>query len=86
MRRTQISLSDGQRKRLAARARADGVSEAEVIRRILDEGLGMQKPEDERLSAVDETAGLLAGAPGWPAWLRTVRGQGACDRLGELGL
>lgn len=86
MRRTQMYLTDAQRSRLAARARADGVSEAEVIRRILDEGLGIHAPDDDRLAAVDETAGLLADAPDWPEWLRDVRGRGADERLRELGL
>lgn len=86
MRRTQMYLTDAQRSRLAARARAEGVSEAEVIRRILDAGLGIDTADDERLAAVDETAGLLAGAPDWPEWLRDVRGEGADERLRELGL
>jgi hypothetical protein len=79
-------LSDAQRTRLAARARADRVSEGEVIRRILDEALGLQGDVAARLAAVDETAGVLASAPDWPDWLRRVRGDGAVKRLRRLGL
>jgi hypothetical protein len=81
MHRMRVALTAEQRRRLAARARAEGVSETAVIRRILDEALGVQKADDERVSAVDETAGLLADAPDWPDWLLAVRGKGARDRL-----
>src|SRR2546430_12705445 len=86
MRRTQMYLTNAQRTRLSARARASGVSEGEVIRGILDDALGLHGDEDARLAAVDETAGLLADAPDWPDWLRPVRGRGAGHRLRELGL
>lgn len=79
-------LTDAQRARLAARARAEGISEAEAVRRILDQALGLPGDADARLAAVDETAGLLADAPDWPEWLRRVRGPGADERLRELGL
>ncbi len=79
-------LTDAQRRRLAARARGEGVSEAEVIRRILDSALGLDEAADSRLTAVDEPAGLLAEAPDWPEWLGAVRGRGAAERLTELGL
>lgn len=79
-------LTNAQRNRLGARARSEGVSEGEVIRRILDEALGLQEDEAERVEAVDETAGLLADAPDWPEWLHELRGGGADDRLRELGV
>jgi len=79
-------LTDAQRTRLAARARAEGISEGEAIRRILDQALGLPGDVEARLAAVDETAGLLADAPDWPEWLRQVRGRGADERLRELGL
>jgi len=79
-------LTESQRRRLAARARAAGVSEGEAIRQILDEALGLQGDEEARLAAVDETAGLLADAPDWPDWLAQVRGDGADERLRQLGL
>jgi len=86
MRRTQMYLTAAQRNRLSARARIEGVSEGAVIRRILDEALGLDGDEDARTAAVDETAGILANAPDWPEWLSRVRGSGADDRLRELGL
>lgn len=86
MRRTQMYLTNAQRSRLSARARIEGVSEGAVIRRILDEALGLTEDEDARVAAVDETAGILADAPDWPEWLREVRGATADGRLRELGL
>jgi len=79
-------LTTAQRNRLSARARIEGISEGAVIRHILDEALGLDADEDARVAAVDETAGILANAPDWPEWLRSLRGRGADDRLGELGL
>ncbi len=79
-------LTNAQRSRLSARARIEGVSEGAVIRRILDEALGLTEDEDARVAAVDETAGILADAPDWPEWLREVRGATADERLHELGL
>lgn len=79
-------LTDAQRSSLAARARAEEISEAELVRRILDDALGLRGAAEERLAAVDETAGLLRDAPDWPDWLRGVRGHGADQRLRELGL
>jgi hypothetical protein len=79
-------LTDEQRKRIAGLARSEGVSEAEVVRRILDSALGAPDAREERLAAVDDTAGLLANAPDWPEWLARVRGHGADRRLRELGL
>jgi hypothetical protein len=86
MRRTQMYLTDAQRDQLAARARTEGVSEAKVIRQVLDEALGLSASDADRLEAVAATAGLLADAPDWPEWLRGVRGRGAAKRLSELGL
>ena len=79
-------LTEAQRHRLASRARAEGVSEAEVIRRLLDEALGLDGDGDERAAAVEEAAGILGDAPDWPEWLRQVRGRGADERLRDLGL
>lgn len=86
MRRTQMYLTDAQRHRLAERARIEGISEAEVIRRVLDDALELRGDVEARLAAVDETNGLLADAPDWPDWLRAVRGGGAGNRLRDLGL
>ena len=79
-------LTDEQRKKLGSLARSEGVSEAEVVRRILDRALGVPEALQERLAAVEDTAGLLADAPDWPEWLAKVRGKGADQRLRELGL
>jgi len=79
-------LTEEQRNKLASLARSEGVSEAEVVRRILDRALGMPDVREERLAAVDETAGLLGEATDWPQWLAKVRRQGADRRLKELGL
>lgn len=79
-------LTEEQRAKLAGLARDEGVSEAEVVRRILDRALGVRDERRERLEAVDETAGLLREAPDWPDWLAAVRGRGTDARLRELEL
>jgi hypothetical protein len=86
MQRTQIYLTAEQRRRVARRASDGGVSQAEVIRRILDEALGLGDPATERVAAVDATAGILPDAPDWREWLAGVRGAGASERLADLGL
>jgi hypothetical protein len=86
MRRTQLYLTDEQRERLARRAEDAGTSEAAIVRRILDEALGLDEGNAERLAAVDATAGLVADADDWPEWLQRVRGAGADRRLKDLGL
>ena len=86
MRRTQMYLTDAHRRRLAARARAEGVSEAEIIRRILDGALDLAGDREAQVAAVEETAGILADMPDWPDWLAAVRGRGADARLRELGV
>jgi len=79
-------LTDEQRRRLAARAQAEHVSEAEVVRRILDSALGPADDVEARVAVIRETSGILADAPDWPEWLAQVRGTGANQRLKELGL
>jgi hypothetical protein len=79
-------LTEDQRRRLAARARAERVSEAEVVRRILDAALGLTDDVDARVAVIEETSGILADAPDWPEWLARVRGAGADHRLKDLGL
>jgi hypothetical protein len=85
MKRTQIYISEEQDRRLVARAEDAGVSKAEVIRRLLDQGLGIDDGNAARVRAVDETFGLLPDAPDWPEWLATVRGASADARLRRLG-
>lgn len=86
MQRLQLYLTDEQKRRISQRANETGRSQAEVVRAILDRGLGILRGPDERLAAVDVTAGLLRDHPDWPEWLRDVRGTDASDRLGSLGL
>ncbi|MSO79403.1 MAG: ribbon-helix-helix protein, CopG family [Acidimicrobiia bacterium] len=86
MRRTQIYLTDEQRQRIARLAADGGLSQAAVIRRILDEALGVDNGARGRLAAVAATAGLLRDAPDWPEWLAGVRIRDADARLGVLGL
>ena len=85
MRRTQIYLTDEQDRLLAARSREQGLSKAEVIRRLLDERLGLDAT-GEREAAIRQTAGLLADYPDWPEWLSSVRGSPVSERLEALGL
>ena len=86
MHRTQIYLTDEQRLRIKRLAVDTASTQAAVIRRILDEALGVDDGERTRLAAVDATAGLLRDAPDWPEWLADVRGRDADARLGVLGL
>ena len=86
MQRTQIYLTDEQQRRIAGRAQDSRVSKAEVIRRILDQELGIVDGAADRLAAVDATTGILPDAPDWPEWLDAVRGEGSGRRLDALGL
>lgn len=85
MKRTQIYISEEQERRIAEHAEDAGVSKAAVIRRLLDQGLGIDDGADARVRAVDATFGLLPEAPGWPEWLASVRGASADARLHRLG-
>jgi plasmid stability protein len=49
--RTQIQLTEAQARRLRVRARRDGVSLAEVVRRCLDSGLDSGVPDRAELYA-----------------------------------
>jgi hypothetical protein len=86
MRRTQIYITDQQERRLAERARDEGVSKAEVIRRILDRAFGGDGGEAEALAVIRATAGICADYPDWQEWQRQVRGRSADARLGDAGL
>ena len=86
MRRTQMYLTEEQRKRLGQRARDSGTSEAEVVRGILDEALGISNGTDELLAAIRSTAGICKDYPDWPEWLKSVRGRTLDERLKDLGL
>jgi hypothetical protein len=85
MHRTQVYLTEEQRRRLALRAADDGTSQAEVIRRVLERELGiLLRGVGERVAIVNATAGVLADHPDWPEWLAAVRGVGSSER--QLGL
>jgi hypothetical protein len=87
MQRTQVYLTDEQRRLLDRRARDAGVSMAEILRRMLDEGLGIRDARADRVRAVDESAGILADDETWQEFLERVRRPGGADaRLGDLGL
>jgi hypothetical protein len=61
-RRTNIYLDDEQCEALDARADAEGVSRAELIRRYLDDALGRGRSDLEHdLALIEETFGTLAG-------------------------
>jgi Ribbon-helix-helix protein, copG family len=84
MHRTQIYITDEQERRIAARAADAGVSKATVIRRMLDEGLGIDDGAEARKRAIQATAGALPDAEDWPSWLAKVRGSGADEWLKRL--
>jgi hypothetical protein len=88
MRRTQIYLTDEQSAKIAQLADDRHASKAEVIRRILDEALGIGEDDDDAAdrAVIEATAGLCREYPDWPAWLESVRGQDADERLTSLGL
>lgn len=84
MHRTQIYITEEQERRVAARAADAGISKARVIRRLLDEGLGIDDGAAERRRAILATAGALPDADDWESWLARVRGGGADERLRHL--
>jgi hypothetical protein len=86
MRRTQIYIRDDQARRIAERADERGISQAEVIRQILDAALDTGDAEAEARAGIVATAGILRDAPDWPEWQRTVRGRLAAQRLDDEGL
>lgn len=59
MNRTQIYLTEEQRRLLGRVADREGVSIAEVIRRAVDEHLGRRAPSGDGEAALDRTAGAL---------------------------
>jgi hypothetical protein len=85
MLRTQIYITAEQERRIAARAADAGVSKAEVIRRLLNQGLELDDGTAERRGLIESTAGIVPDADGWETWLQRVRGDGAGARLEQLG-
>lgn len=88
MKRTQMYLTDEQRKRIAERARDEGLSQAAVIRRILDKALDIDDGHEARMAALRSTFGICKDYPPWQEWLAYVRGTegGADARLRRMGL
>jgi hypothetical protein len=86
MQRVQIYLSDEQRTRVARRASERHCAQAEIIRELLDRGLGISNESADAVTAIRETAGLLADSADWQTWQRSVRGRTANERLDSLGL
>ena len=86
MKRTQVYIREDQARRIAERAEERGVSQAEVIRQILDAALDLGDAEGEARAAILATAGILSQSPDWPEWQRSVRGRSASERLDDLGL
>ena len=86
MHRTQIYLTDQQWKLVGQRAMGEGISQSEVIRRVLDEALGLSDGTQRRVAVIDSTAGTSPDSLPWQEWLAEVRGSSAADRLTGLGL
>jgi hypothetical protein len=86
MKRTQIYITDEQDRLLGRRARAERLSKAEVIRRMLDRALHAGDPEAEARTIIRSTAGICADYPDWPEWQGAVRGKTADERLRAGGL
>jgi hypothetical protein len=87
MNRTQIYLTDEQRRRLDQRASDAGVPMAEVVRRILDEALDITTSRKARMRAVEESFGVLDDGETTDEFLARVRTPGGANaRLRKLGL
>lgn len=83
MRRTQIYIEEEQARRIKELARSRRVSQAQVIRQILDAALDPEDAEAEARAGILATAGIVRGAPDWPEWQASVRGRSAADRLSD---
>lgn len=59
MRRTQIYLDEDQDRRLAARARADGVTKSAVIREAVDQFLKRRSRRADMQAHLDATFGSM---------------------------
>ncbi len=58
MERTNIYLTEEQQNRLGDRAKDEGVTKSEVIRRLLDEGLGISRRKARVDEALDASRGI----------------------------
>lgn len=84
MHRTQIYITAEQDERIAERARDAGVPKAVIIRRMLDQGLGLDDGGEARRTAILASAGAAAEEDDWPTWLDRVRAGSAAERLADL--
>ncbi|MGH2445140.1 MAG: hypothetical protein ACRDGD_03785 [Candidatus Limnocylindria bacterium] len=77
MQRTPIDITTEQARELKQIARRRRVPMAHVIRQILDAALdtGEAEAEAEARAGILTTAGILADAPDWPEWQRSLRGR-----------
>jgi len=58
--RMQITLDDRQYERLRAEAERTGASLAELIRRAVDRTYGAERTVEDKLRAIEQSAGALA--------------------------
>lgn len=86
IKRTQIYITMEQAVRIRDIARDRGVSQAHVIRKMLDDALETGDPEAEARAAIMAMAGVLAGAHDRPEWQARTRGRSADERLRDHGL
>ena len=85
MRRTQVYLGDGELALLDRVARATGASRSELIRRAVRSTYG-EKPKDERVRALDASAGSWSGRRfSGAAYVDAIRGD-LNERLRRLDL
>lgn len=84
MHRTQVYITAEQDERIAERARDAGVPKAVIIRRMLDQGLGLDDGDEARRAAILASAGAAADEDDWPTWLGRVRAGSATERLTDL--
>jgi hypothetical protein len=65
MRRTNIYLEDAQSEALEEASRSEGISRAELVRRLIDRGMSESSPIDIEadLAAIQDSFGVLVDDP-----------------------
>lgn len=82
MRRTNLYLDDRQTSALDRRARAEGISRAELVRQLIDRGLGgVAEDVDSDLAAIEESFGAVPDSD----WEVPAR-DGLDDRAAHLDM
>jgi hypothetical protein len=91
MNRTNIYLEESQSAALEAASRAQGISRAELVRRLIRRGMGEAKESDLEidLAAINESFGILASAgtaspTGDPTDMDTLPERGLDERARHL--